>query len=41
MQSFTVGLEKIIEEFKLEEICVPNKKIKIEICHIDIINFTI
>lgn len=30
MQTFTVGLEKIIEEFKLEEICVPNKNILIE-----------
>lgn len=35
MQSFTVGLEKIIEEFKLEEICVPNKKIKIETAEVN------
>lgn len=35
MQSFTVGLENIIEEFKLEEICVPNKKIKIETAEVN------
>ncbi len=35
MQSFTVRLEKIIEEFKLEEICVPNKKIKIETAEVN------
>ena len=35
MQSFTVGLEKIIEELKLEEICVPNKKIKIETAEVN------
>lgn len=35
MQTFTVGLDKIIDEFKLEEICVTNKNTLIETAEVN------